>query len=262
MTWSIDRGEALAWLRALPSRSADALITDPPYSSGGAFRSDRTARTGDKYVQTTTQDTDEDFTGDNRDQRSFLTWMTLWLDEATRVLRPGSPVCLFTDWRQLPTMSDALQAGGLVWRGVFVWDKVHPRPSMGRFANPAEYVVWGSLGPMPLREDVGCLPGIVSHRAKSSDRHHQTGKPVEVMRALVRVCPPGGLVLDPFAGSASTGVAALLEGRDFAGVEKSEHYHAIAKKRLQAAEAGVVITRDDTRPGTRQGGLFGGTDDA
>ena len=70
------------------------------------------------------------------------------------------------------------------------------------------------------------------------------------MRWLVRlVCPPGGLVLDPFAGSGSTGVAALEERRRFLGVERDSGYARIARARLEHAE----------RAG---GGRDGGTVDA
>jgi len=66
--------------------------------------------------------------------------------------------------------------------------------------------------------------------------HHPTVKPTDLMRYLCRlVTPPGGLVLDPFTGSGSTGKAALLEGFRFVGVELSEDYAAIARARLDAA---------------------------
>lgn len=62
---------------------------------------------------------------------------------------------------------------------------------------------------------------------------HPTVKPLELMRWLTRLlCPPSGTVLDPFAGSASTGCAALLEGRQFVGIERDERYVAIAQARL------------------------------
>ncbi|MDH6216660.1 DNA modification methylase [Streptomyces pseudovenezuelae] len=64
---------------------------------------------------------------------------------------------------------------------------------------------------------------------------HITQKPVEVMQELVKICPPGGTVLDPFTGSGTTGVAALREGRQFIGVELSKHYADIAEERLQNA---------------------------
>ncbi|MEJ7783284.1 MAG: site-specific DNA-methyltransferase [Solirubrobacteraceae bacterium] len=62
---------------------------------------------------------------------------------------------------------------------------------------------------------------------------HPTVKPIALMRWLVRlVVPPGGLVLDPFAGSGSTGIAAVLEGRQFVGIEAEAEYVEIARARI------------------------------
>jgi DNA modification methylase len=62
---------------------------------------------------------------------------------------------------------------------------------------------------------------------------HPTVKPIELMRWLVRLaCPPGGVVFDPFCGSGSTGAAALLEGRQFVGIEREPDYVEIARARL------------------------------
>jgi site-specific DNA-methyltransferase (adenine-specific) len=63
--------------------------------------------------------------------------------------------------------------------------------------------------------------------------YHPTVKPVELMRWLVRlITPPGGTVLDPFAGSGSTGIAAALEGFEFIGIEKDPSYVEIAEARI------------------------------
>jgi DNA modification methylase len=63
--------------------------------------------------------------------------------------------------------------------------------------------------------------------------HHPTVKPIALMRWLVRlVTPPGGLVLDPFAGSGSTGCAAVLEGVRFVGIEQDAEYAEIARRRI------------------------------
>jgi site-specific DNA-methyltransferase (adenine-specific) len=79
-------------------------------------------------------------------------------------------------------------------------------------------------------------------KASRDDRdpgnNHPTVKPTDLMRYLCRlVTPPGGIVLDPFMGSGSTGKAALLEGFGFVGIEREEASHAIAADRLARASA-------------------------
>lgn len=233
------RGDALAVLRDLPDASVDAVITDPPYSSGGMVRGDRMASTGSKYSGGPggpAADVPPDFTGDTRDQRAYAYWCALWLGECLRVAKPGAPVVLFTDWRQLPSTTDAIQAGGWVWRGIAVWDKTDcgGRPQMGRYRAQAEYLVWGSAGPMPDRVGVA-LPGVFRYFVRRTDRDHLTGKPVPLMRDLLQIVPRDGVVLDPFTGAGTTGVAALIEGRRFIGVELTDHYADVAARRLATA---------------------------
>lgn len=241
MTARLHHGEALAFLATLPQGTVDALVCDPPYSSGGFTRGDRTGNTGDKYVSSDTARQLADFAGDNRDQRAYAYWCALWLSEALRATKPGGVALLFTDWRQLPATTDALQAGGWVWRGVVPWAKTTYRPQSGRFAAQCEYVVWGSAGSMGLDYAEACLPGFFSASAPR-EREHQTQKPLDVMRQLVKIAPKGGTVLDPFMGSGTTGVAAVLEGREFIGSEMTEHYFEVARRRITTAEQGY---RDD-----------------
>ena len=75
---------------------------------------------------------------------------------------------------------------------------------------------------------------------RSDGNTHPTVKPTDLMRYLCRlVTPPGGVVLDPFMGSGSTGKAAMLEGFEFIGIEREAAYHAIAESRIgRAAAAG------------------------
>lgn len=245
-------GDALAVLTELETGSVDGLITDPPYSSGGMVRSDRMAKTTAKYVQSDSANQAlSDFSGDNRDQRAYQYWMALWLAEASRVLRPGAPVLLFTDWRQLPSTTDALQSGGFIWRGIVPWVKPSARPMSGRFTNQAEYVVWGSNGSMGLDFEAAVLPGFYQANAPR-DREHITQKPLDVMRKLVQIVPEGGVVLDPFLGSGTTAVAALIEGRRVIGSERVLEFASISARRVQEAQFKA--------PATESGVLdFGGT---
>jgi site-specific DNA-methyltransferase (adenine-specific) len=236
--------DSLKVLAALPTGSVDALVTDPPYSSGGMVRGDRTATTSGKYVRAEVN-TQADFTGDNRDQRGYSYWCALWLSECLRIVKPGGVALLFSDWRQLPSTTDALQSGGFVWRGVVPWYKPVARPTAGRFTAHCEYVVWGSSGAMPLdySGNTPTFPGFYQ-AAPPRDREHQTQKPLDVMRELVKIAPEGGTVLDPFMGSGTTGVAAVLEGRKFIGVEMTEHYAEVARERITTAVNGYRPSGD------------------
>lgn len=80
------------------------------------------------------------------------------------------------------------------------------------------------LVPKPKKEEKGAY------------NHHPTVKPLALLRHLIRLASPeGGLVLDPFLGSGSTGVAALLEGRRILGIERNPDYLEVARLRLQEA---------------------------
>ena len=110
---------------------------------------------------------------------------------------------------------------------------------------PLRYLVWASAYKLPSNDDAhfGHLPGCLRYPVLQRDKHHQAGKPTDLMRQLVKVCPPGGTVLDPFAGSATTGVAALLEGMNFVGCEVVPEYAAIARKRLAEAEVSTAAMK-------------------
>jgi site-specific DNA-methyltransferase (adenine-specific) len=211
-----------------------AVVTDPPYSSGGAFRGDRAQKTTTKYVQTGTAAYRPEFAGDNRDQRSFLAWASLWLNAARNASEQGAVLASFIDWRQLPILTDAVQAGGWTFRGVAVWDKtLKCRPAAGQFSSQAEYVVWGTNGPTIRRETGKQIPGVFAFPAPpTAERDHIAQKPAEVMRWVMQVVAPDAVVLDPFMGSGSTLRAAKDCGHKAIGIDVDEHYCEIAATRL------------------------------
>ena len=230
----LHHGNALRLLLDLETDSVDAVITDPPYSSGGLMQHDRIRGQLDKYTGTYGKQPDlPEFSGD---ARSYGYWCSLWLTEALRVVKTGGICAVFADWRQLPTTTDALQAGGWVWRGVVPWYKPGGRPTQGRYANQCEYVVWGTNGRRPLTAlDGKALPGF--YKANSPrERDHITQKPLSVMRKLVQIVPPGGVVLDLFAGSGTTAEACKLEGRSCIGFEIEPHFVEVARSRVEAVE--------------------------
>lgn len=128
------------------------------------------------------------------------------------------------------------------------------------FRLPIDRVFYCSKAPRRER-DAGCelLPARPFELLPRADRRssngprlvknsHPTVKPIELMRWLVRLgCPPGGLVLDPFCGSGTTGIAAMLEGRSFVGIEKSEVFAEIAQARITHWAAHPQTEREATR---------------
>ena len=233
------QGDCLEILPTLEAGSVDAVVTDPPYSSGGQFRSDRTASTNSKYACSTSQGLYNDFSGDSRSQRAWGYWSALWLSACYAATKPSGYALTFTDWRQLPTASDALESGGYVWRGIVAWNKgrgsraAHP----GLFRHQCEYVVWGTRGVSSAEGHDGPWDGCVAIPVRQADKHHITGKPTDLLVQLVSPAPIGGLVLDPFMGSGTTGVACLRTGRKFIGIEIDEHYFNVARKRIEAEAA-------------------------
>lgn len=237
-TWTLHTGDALTILRNL-EQPVDAVICDPPYNSGGrtnAARRSETAR--GKYVSGDAQHQLPDFDGDTRDQRGYSYWLTLILADAYRIARPGASCLVFTDWAQLPATSDVMQAAGWIWRGIIPWHKPISRPVKDGFRRECEYVLWGTRGEPYRHAPTIYLPGFLSgSQPRGHQRRHITQKPLTVMRQLVQIAPPGGLVLDPFTGSGTTGEAALLEGRAFLGIEQSPVIAAGARDRLGTTQA-------------------------
>jgi site-specific DNA-methyltransferase (adenine-specific) len=227
-------GEAVGVLERLRPKAFGALLCDPPYSSGGLHAGARLANPLAKYSCPSDRNQHQGFGGDSRDQRSYLAWSMTWLEHARRLVRLGGLCAVFTDWRVLPVTTDALQAGGWIWRGIVPWDKgSRVRPHLGRYRNQAEYAVWGTNGHRPIAGPVA--PGVIREGTPTGQRLHLAQKPVRLMTELL--APMDGPILDPFAGSGTVGVACLEAGIPYLGIEYDPHHFEVASARLAAAAA-------------------------
>ena len=216
-----------------------ALVTDPPYSSGALHIGGRRATATTKYQQTNSKKTYQDHLGDSLDQRSWFRWCTTWLSQLRGLCETSAYSMIFSDWRQLPSITDALQWANWTWRGVAVWDKTEGAraPSKSYFRTQAEFVVWGSNGKLPASYERGrpIAPGVF-RSAIDSKKVHLCQKPVSVMAWLLSLLPQKAeRVLDPFAGSGSTVLAADTAGLSCVAVEEHEGIAAQAVKRLEGS---------------------------
>lgn len=224
-------GDALAVLQNL-TPGQDAILTDPPYCSGGYMEAQKgAAKVQGLRSQTQKTESFKWFAGDNLTTVG-LTWLLRGtLIEARRLLHPNRSAFVFCDWRMIPALVPALESSGLRWRNLLVWDKVSAGLGCG-FKPVHEMVAEFTNGATEYARRDG--KNVLRHkRTTSAKRKHGAQKPTNLLREIIRTATrPGETVLDPFAGAGSTLVAAKQEGRRAIGVEIDEVYCEEIAKRL------------------------------
>lgn len=220
-------GDCIEVMDSMPEKSVDAVLTDPPYSSGGRRENARSIR---KSMTRAVED-DAWIRGDAMSTGGFIYLLRLCGIQWRRVLKPGGHCLSFIDWRMAPSLCAALETADLRQHPILVWDKA--RLGMGAiFRNQHEFIVHMTAGNPsdPQRRDVPNVLRFPSVR----DGDHPTEKPTALLQTLLSVVtPPQGIVLDPFAGSGSTLEAARALGFKAIGVEADEAYCEVIAKRLQ-----------------------------
>lgn len=151
---------------------------------------------------------------------------------------------------------DDLQAAGAKWDTTLAWVKPDAMPRMNGqgAARGFECAVSCWCGGGGRRWNAGGKRGVYTYPVNppGRDGRHPTEKPLALMREIIRdFTRPGEIILDPFMGSGTTGVAAMIEGRRFIGIEKDPQWFGVALERIGAA-AGAF---DDAASGSPT--LFG-----
>jgi site-specific DNA-methyltransferase (adenine-specific) len=233
--WLYEQGDCLQLMRKIPDASVAAVITDPPYGSGGDTANARIRSAKSKYVSNCSyQSTLPEIDGDAVHPEQWVDNMVEWAKQARRVLEPDGVLVTFIDWRNGGSLLRILLSAGIRVRGMAVWDKgPGTRPNRGGLRNQAEYLLWGGVGKLP-RDDV-YLKGVFHHTTKTNGKVHITEKPLALMDELVLIARPGGLILDPFAGSNTTGLAALSAGYRYHGIESHPECWRVGAERIRAA---------------------------
>lgn len=233
--WTLHLGDALEVMASLADGSVASVVMDPPYCSGSVGEAQRVSAKGQGLRSGNLQRFGW-FTGDNMGTAGLVWLLRSIAFESVRLLRDGGSLCVFCDWRMVANLQPAIESAGLRFQNLLVWDKTAMGLGTG-FRMQHELVLHFVKG-VGDYHDRATSNVLRAKRVHASDREHQTQKPVDLMAQIIKVVtPPGELVLDPFAGSASTGVAALEGGYRFVGIERDAAYHAIATARLAAAQA-------------------------
>lgn len=233
-------GDSLEILGQLPAASIDMIFADPPYflSNGGS-----TCKSG-KRVSVDKGGWDRSLGID--ENHAFN---RSWLEACQRVLTPNGTIWVSGTSHVIYSVGFAMQQLGFKQLNEIIWEKPNPPPNLScrYFTHSTETVLWAARdrkskhhfdyaamrvanGGKQMKSVWRMLaPG----RSEKTHGNHPTQKPLALLSRIVRAaCPPGGIVLDPFNGSGTTGVAALAAGRRYVGIERELDYLALSQRRL------------------------------
>jgi adenine-specific DNA-methyltransferase len=199
-------GDCCALMPKIRAGAVNFVLTDPPYGVQYRDRSGRSIANDAK-----------------------LDWLAPAFREIHRVLADDSLAFSFYGWTRINHFMAAWRAAGFRVVGHVTFIKSYA--SSARFLSYRYENGYFLAKGQPRLPDQP--PPDVIRFESTGNSLHPTQKPVSALQPLIEAfCPPGGLVLDPFAGSGSTGEAALRCGRRFVGIELDPKYHGAAAIRL------------------------------
>jgi adenine-specific DNA-methyltransferase len=201
----IIQGDCAAVLKTLPAASVDFVLTDPPYLVRYKDRSGRTIR--------------------NDSEPDVLDAFT----DVYRVLKPNTLCVSFYGWNRVDAFFAAWKAAGFTPVGHIVFTKTYASSQRFlRYAHESACVLAKGRPPLPAAPISDLQPWTYS-----GNHSHPTEKSVDTLRPIIEAFSRSGdVVLDPFAGSGSSLVAAALLGRRYLGIELEPKYCELARRRL------------------------------
>lgn len=231
-------GDCLDVLGELEEGSVDMIWTDPPFGHGNMDGDLQAARVRDGVRGARVCDVQPIA---NDQGPAFDALMLGFLDHATRILNRDCCCCCCCMAGGGPTPTFAKVSQWIDERLAFfqavVWDKSARGNGMGwRYRRNYEFVMVAHRkgGKLLWADDAKAVPNIVRHMPVIK-RQHPNEKPVSMVADFILWhTQPGQLVLDPFAGSASTAIACIRTGRKFIGIEIDHTYFDVAVKRIEA----------------------------
>jgi site-specific DNA-methyltransferase (adenine-specific) len=222
--------DALETMRALAAGGtrADCLVCDPPYlltSGGGVPKYEGAQRMGGCFNPKT-------YDNGGHLVACDIDWMD-FMPPFYQALGERAHAYVMANNRNVQPMLNAAEKAGFEFHNLLVWDKVSATPNRWYMKN-AEFTGLFYKGKAFAINDCSSMSCVrLSH---TDDSQHPTEKPVALMEMYIRnSTQPGALVIDPFMGSGTTGVAAIRAGRRFIGIELDERWYAVAEKRIRHA---------------------------
>jgi modification methylase len=234
------QGDCRAVLANLPDGCADLIFADPPYF----LQLQNELRRPDNSVVDAVDDEWDQFT----DYREYDAFIRDWLRECQRVLKKTGTVWVIGTYHNIFRVGAAMQDLGFWMLNSVIWEKRNPTPQFRgvRFCNAHEEMIWAAKNEKSAKGYTFNYQGLKERnggkqmrsvwqfpicngdaRKKGGDgrKLHSTEKPLPLLERIVYACTkPGDLVVDPFAGTGTTGEAALRQGRRYFLIEQQSLY--------------------------------------
>ena len=210
--WCVVQGDCLDVLRQMPDGCVDAVVTDPPYGIGFPY------------------------IGYDDTRESLVRLINGFLPHARRIAKR---VVVLPGPTQIGLYPQADWVGAITWRTTATFGKYGYNQWTPLLFYGPDVQGFGSVEGL-LKSDVIAIQGAesVGFRRGDIERKHTCPKPLGMMNPVLRrFVEPMSVVLDPFAGSGTTGVASLLSGMRFIGIEREPAYCDIARRRITDAAA-------------------------
>lgn len=229
----------------------DMIFADPPYflSKG------KTIRINGQYKKFDKGGWDQEKSLEEINRFNYK-----WLEACKNILKPDGTIWVSGTYHNIFSVATCLQELGFKILNIIVWQKSDPRPTLSTqyFSFTAEYIIWArksashphffncskmeELNNGKRMPDVWQIPIVRPWEMRCGQ--HPTQKPLKLLhRIILASTRPGELILDPFAGSCTTGIAANLLGRDFIGIDKENKYLRIGNLRRQELENPDIVAR-------------------
>ena len=220
--FKIAHGDCLSLMKKLPDNSIDLVVTDPPYDvhagkGGGAFGN----RSSFKEI---------DFMSNGFDKSI--------LDELIRVMKKVN-IYIFCSQKQIPLLIDYFAVENKCNWNLLTWHKTNPVPACkNKYLSDTEFIFFAREKGVPILGEYKTKKTYYVTPLNTREKklyNHPTVKPQEILQNLiVNSSNENDIVLDPFMGSGSTGVAALNNKRRFIGIELNKEYVKTATDRIES----------------------------
>lgn len=207
----------------------DHIITDPPYniSQENNFSTMKSPRKG------------VDFGEWDKGKFDLFSWIPLY----SKILDKNGSMIVFCSYRFISYIIETLESDvtGMCVKDVLIWQKTNPMPRNieRRYVQDMEFAIWAVKKNSKWIFNKGKVPYQRSFFQTSTvqgkeRQNHPTQKSLKLMKEIISIHTNANqLILDPFMGSGTTGIAALNLGRKFCGIEKNSEYFSIATKRFE-----------------------------